>query len=60
MFSLFMERNGFIPNVVLSLVTVPGDEDAARLDSAMAASHLLLERESNINNQKLMGKFFLS
>ena len=57
MFSLFVERNGSIPNVILSLVIVPGDEDAEQLDVAMAASHLLLKHESNVNNQKLMGKF---
>lgn len=43
-------------NAMLSLVTATGAEDAG-LDSAMAVSRLLLERESNTNNQKLMGTF---
>ncbi|KAL2016239.1 hypothetical protein VTK56DRAFT_4044 [Thermocarpiscus australiensis] len=51
--SLFMERKGCVPNAILTLISRTGAE-AARLDSALAASRLLLERESNINNQKLM------
>lgn len=53
--SLLVERNGSVPNGILSLLTVPTD-DVARVDSALAVSRLLLERESNVNNQKLMGQ----
>ncbi|KAK4039203.1 nucleolar pre-ribosomal-associated protein 2 [Parachaetomium inaequale] len=52
--SLLVDRNGSVPNGILSLLTVPGSEDAAPVDSALAVSRLLLERESNVNNQKLM------
>jgi nucleolar pre-ribosomal-associated protein 2 len=55
-FSLLVERKGAIPNAMLSLITATGAEDAG-LDSAMAVSRLLLERESNTNNQKIMGTF---
>ncbi|KXX74992.1 Nucleolar pre-ribosomal-associated protein 2 [Madurella mycetomatis] len=52
--SLYVERKNGIPNGIHSLVTSASAEDAS-LDSALAVSRLLLERESNINNQKLMG-----
>ncbi|KAL2256287.1 hypothetical protein VTK26DRAFT_1892 [Humicola hyalothermophila] len=52
--SLFVERKGSIPSAIMSLVAGVEDGDAARLDSALVSSRLLLERESNINNQKLM------
>ncbi|KAH6850119.1 Urb2/Npa2 family-domain-containing protein [Chaetomium sp. MPI-CAGE-AT-0009] len=52
--SLLIERNGSIPHGILSLFTVSESEDAAHTDSAVAVSRLLLERESNVNNQKLM------
>ncbi|GAB1320138.1 Urb2/Npa2 family-domain-containing protein [Madurella fahalii] len=51
--SLYVERKGCIPNGMHSLVTPPSAEEAS-LDSALAVSRLLLQRESNINNQKLM------
>lgn len=54
--SLLIEKNGSIPHGILSLLAVSGSDDTARTDSAVAVSHLLLERESNVNNQKLMGR----
>jgi hypothetical protein len=52
--SLLVEKNGSVPNAILSLLTV-STNDTTRIDSALAVSCLLFERESNVNNQKLMG-----
>ncbi len=54
-----MEKNGCIPKVVLSLITVPGKEDTGRVETALQTSRLLLDRESSVNNQKLTGNFTL-
>jgi hypothetical protein len=54
--SLLVEKNGSVPNAILSLLTV-STNDTTRIDSALAVSCLLFERESNVNNQKLMGPF---
>ncbi|KAJ4304062.1 hypothetical protein N0V88_001671 [Collariella sp. IMI 366227] len=51
--SLLIKKNGRVPNGILSLLTLSGNEDAARLESALLVSRLLLDRESNVNNQKL-------
>ncbi|KAL2137354.1 hypothetical protein VTI74DRAFT_3294 [Chaetomium olivicolor] len=52
--SLLLEKNGRVPNGILSLLSVSGSEDASRIESVLAVSGLLLDRESNVNNQKLM------
>ncbi|KAL2270409.1 hypothetical protein VTJ83DRAFT_2593 [Remersonia thermophila] len=51
---LLVDKYGKIPDGLLSLLTVPRSEDAERVGSALAVSRLLLDRESNVNNHKLM------
>ncbi|KAK3902784.1 nucleolar pre-ribosomal-associated protein 2 [Staphylotrichum tortipilum] len=52
--SLLVEKNGYIPKGVLSLITVPGKEETGRVETALQASRLLLYRESSLNNHKIM------
>ncbi|KAL2145140.1 hypothetical protein VTI28DRAFT_7890 [Corynascus sepedonium] len=52
--SLLVERNGGIPSGILSLFTGLEVGGVDYVDSAQTASHLLLERESSVNQYKLM------
>jgi hypothetical protein len=52
--SLFLEREGYIPNWIPPLISAPEGQDAS-LNSAQALSRVLLQRESSIDHQKLMG-----
>ncbi|KAK3692668.1 Urb2/Npa2 family-domain-containing protein [Podospora appendiculata] len=52
--SLVVKRTGVFPNLILSLISLSGDENAITFDSALTVSHLVLENENNTNNQKLI------
>ncbi|KAK3333475.1 Urb2/Npa2 family-domain-containing protein [Cercophora scortea] len=52
--SLLVKRTGVFPKLILSLVSLGGDENAITFDSALTVSHLVLENENNTNNQKLI------
>lgn len=54
--SLLLERKGHMPDVILSHLALAGAEKAVAFDSALSLSRVLLERESPINSQRLMGK----
>jgi nucleolar pre-ribosomal-associated protein 2 len=51
---LVVDKHGKVPDGLLSLLTVSRSGDEARLDSALAVSRLLMDRESNVNNPRLM------
>ena len=53
--SLFLEKRDSIPTSILALVTARGREDG-NINPAIRVARLLLDQESNVNNQKLMGK----
>ncbi|KAK4106118.1 hypothetical protein N658DRAFT_460365 [Parathielavia hyrcaniae] len=52
--SLLVEKKGRIPKAVLSLLTMLGSEHDARFEPVLATFRLLLNRETNLDDQKLM------
>jgi hypothetical protein len=54
--SLLVDKNEQVPNGILSLLIATGSQATGHVESALSVSRLLLERESSVNNQNLMGR----